>query len=184
LNFYSETPITAVTCAPTNVPAFLDGLQAVNVVGIMPGVSRQREVTVTARIGLTLDCADAVRVAEFWKFALGYEENPPPASFTSNQEWLASLGEPDTSPEDGAWLRDPAGIGPSLSILRVPEPKVAKNRLHIDIRVAADASPDKRWAAITAKAAELTKAGARTLRVHPDHHVTMADPEGNEFCVC
>jgi hypothetical protein len=138
---------------------------------------------VGVRIDLTLDCADAVRVAEFWKLALGYEDNPPPAPYASNQEWLTALGEPDTSPEDGAWLRDPAGIGPSLSILRVPEPKVAKNRLHIDVRVSA-ASPEDRWAAVTAKAAELTGAGARTLRVEHGHHVTMADPEGNEFCVC
>jgi hypothetical protein len=136
------------------------------------------------RIGLTLDCVDAVRLAEFWKVALGYEDNPPPAPYTSIQEWLTALGEPDTSPEDGAWLRDPSGIGPSLSILRVPEPKVAKNRLHIDIRVSAGVSPEDRWAAVTAKVAELTKAGARTLREDPGHHVTMADPEGNEFCAC
>jgi len=139
---------------------------------------------VSVRIGLTLDCADAVRVAEFWKFALGYEDNPPPAPYTSIQEWLTALGEPDTSPEDGAWLRDPAGIGPSLSILRVPEPKVAKSRLHIDIRVSAGVSPEEGWAAVNAKVAELTRAGARVLRVDPDRHVTMADPEGNEFCVC
>jgi Glyoxalase-like domain len=93
--------------------------------------------TMNVRIGLTLDCVDAVRLAEFWKVALGYEDNPPPAPYTSIQEWLTALGEPDTSPEDGAWLRHPSGIGPSLSILRVPEPKVAKNRLHIDIRVSA-----------------------------------------------
>ncbi len=136
------------------------------------------------RIGLTLDCVDAVRLAEFWKVALGYKDNPPPAPYTSIQEWLTALGEPDTSPEDGAWLRDPSGIGPSLSILRVPEPKVAKNRLHIDIRVSAGVSPEDRWAAVTAKVAELTKAGARTLWEDSGHHVTMADPEGNEFCVC
>lgn len=59
------------------------------------------------RLGLTFDCADAVRLAEFWKFALGYEDSPPPSPYTSIQEWLAALGEPDTNPEDGAWLRDP-----------------------------------------------------------------------------
>lgn len=138
----------------------------------------------SVRIGLTFDCADAVRLAAFWKVALGYEDNPPPVPYTSIQEWLTALGEPDTSPEDGAWLRDPSGIGPSLSILRVPEPKVAKNRLHIDIRVSAGVGPEDRWDAVTAKVAELTKAGARTLREDPGHHVTMADPEGNEFCVC
>lgn len=137
-----------------------------------------------ARIGLTFDCADAVRLGAFWKLALGYEDNPPPEPYTSVKEWLIALGEPDTSPEDGVWLRDPSGVGPSLSILRVPEPKVAKNRLHIDIRVLADGSPEERWAAVTAKVAQLTKAGATTLWEDHPHHVTMADPEGNEFCVC
>lgn len=137
----------------------------------------------SVRIGLTFDCADAVRLAEFWKFALGYEDSPPPPPYTSIQEWLAALGEPDTRPEDGAWLRDPSGVGPSLSILRVPEPKVAKNRLHIDVRVAAGLGPEDRWAAVAAKVAELTKAGATTLWEDGDH-VVMADPEGNEFCVC
>ncbi len=33
----------------------------------------------SVRIGLTFDCADAVRLAAFWKVALGYEDNPPPA---------------------------------------------------------------------------------------------------------
>jgi glyoxalase superfamily protein len=136
-----------------------------------------------ARIGLTFDCADAVRLGEFWKLALGYEENPPPAPYTSVKEWLTALGEPDSSPEDGAWLRDPSGVGPSLSILRVPESKVAKNRLHIDIPVSGDGSPEERRAAVTAKVAQLTGAGATTLWESPDH-VTMADPEGNEFCVC
>ena len=137
-----------------------------------------------ARIGLTFDCADAVRLGEFWKLALGYEDNPPPEPYTSVKEWLTALGEPDTSPEDGAWLRDPSGVGPSLSILRVPEPKVAKNRLHIDIRVSADGSPEERWAAVTVKVAQLTEAGATTLWEDHPRHVTMADPEGNEFCVC
>ena len=135
------------------------------------------------RIGLTLDCADAVRAAEFWKLALGYEDNPPPAPYTSIQEWLTALGEPDTSPQDGAWLRDPAGLGPSLSILRVPEPKGGQEP-------AAHRHPRARrvrgehWAVVTAKVAELTSAGATTLREDPEHHVVMADPEGNEFCVC
>jgi hypothetical protein len=78
------------------------------------------------RIDLTLDCANPTRLAEFWKLALGYEDEPPPAPFTSREEWLAQfdLDEDDTG--DGAWLHDPAGVGPRLSLLQVPEPKVAR----------------------------------------------------------
>jgi hypothetical protein len=40
------------------------------------------------RIDLTLDCASPTKLAEFWKLALGYEDEPPPAPFASRQEWL------------------------------------------------------------------------------------------------
>jgi hypothetical protein len=66
----------------------------------------------------------------------------------------------------------------------VPEPKTAKNRLHIDVRVAGAGTAEEKWARITEKAATLTAAGASVLWEDPGHHVTMADPEGNEFCVC
>jgi predicted enzyme related to lactoylglutathione lyase len=66
----------------------------------------------------------------------------------------------------------------------VPEPKVAKNRLHMDVRVSASVGADQRWATITEKVDRLTAAGATTLAEFPGHHVVMADPEGNEFCVC
>jgi hypothetical protein len=70
-----------------------------------------------------------------------------------------------------------------LSLLRVPEPKSAKNRLHLDLRVAGTGSPEERWARITQEVDRLSAAGATVLRPDPDHHVVMADPEGNEFCV-
>jgi Glyoxalase-like domain len=75
-------------------------------------------------------------------------------------------------------------VGPRLSLLRVPEPKVAKNRLHMDVRVAGAGSADERWARITEAVDRLAGAGATALHAFPGHHVVMADPEGNEFCVC
>ena len=135
------------------------------------------------RIDLTLDCADPTRLAAFWKLALGYEDEPPPAPFATREEWLTSQGVPEDEWDDGAWLRDPAGVGPRLSLLRVPEPKVAKNRLHIDVRVAGEGTSTERWARITEAVAQLTASGATTQQQFPGHHVFMTDPEGNEFCV-
>jgi hypothetical protein len=134
------------------------------------------------RIDLTLDCANAARLADFWKLALGYQDEPPPAPYATRQEWLQAV-DPGEDPDDGAWLCDPDGIGPRLSLLRVPEPKVAKNRLHLDLRVAGTGTPEERWARITNEVDRLAAAGATALERFPHHHVVMADPEGNEFCV-
>jgi hypothetical protein len=136
------------------------------------------------RIDLTLDCADPTRLADFWKLALGYVDEPPPAPFTTREEWLGQFALDEDDADDGAWLCDPDGVGPRLSLLQVPEPKVAKNRLHMDVRVSASAAADQRWTTITETVTRLTAAGATQLQEFPGHHVVMADPEGNEFCVC
>ncbi len=76
-----------------------------------------------------------------------------------------------------------------LAFSRVPEGKTAKNRMHIDIRVAGEAPWDmaQREQLIREKAVELVTAGATTVREesYGEHlgHVVMLDPEGNEFCV-
>jgi hypothetical protein len=127
------------------------------------------------RVDLTFDTRDAESLASFWKLALGYEDEPPPAPFTTREEWAASFGE-DPDSGGGAWLRDPSGAGPRLSLLDVPEPKVAKNRFHLDIRVGG-------WPGVVAKADELVAAGGTIQAVFEGHHIVMTDPEGNEFCV-
>ncbi|MGW7530893.1 VOC family protein [Amycolatopsis sp. NPDC054798] len=74
----------------------------------------------------------------------------------------------DDSAEDGAWLCHPDGAGP---------------RLHIDIRLPKDDDPAKRWERINAEAERLVAAGGTILVESGEHHVVMADPAGNEFCV-
>lgn len=137
----------------------------------------------TAGIDLTLDCSDAALLAAFWKTALGYVDEPPPAPFATRAEWLAQFGLPDDDPKEGAWLCHPEGVGPRLSILKVPEPKTAKNRLHIDLRIPGHGTPAERWTRIRAEAERLVGAGGSVLAEVDEHHVVMADPEGNEFCV-
>ncbi|WP_433295728.1 VOC family protein [Actinoplanes sp. CA-030573] len=111
---------------------------------------------------LGCDATDPRKLAEFWALALGY------------------VPEPGYADPDGASIIDPAGNGPAIGFLRVPESKTSKNRVHIDIRL-----PDE--AAVRAKAAELEQAGATSIREerYDGHfgHVVMLDPEGNEFCV-
>jgi hypothetical protein len=136
------------------------------------------------RIDLTLDAANPPRLAEFWKLALGYVDEPPPPPFATRADWLAAYGDPGDAVHSGAWLCDPGGVGPDLSILAVPEPKVAKNRLHMDVRVSSGVAPEGKWDRIRETVARLTEAGATVQQEYPGRHVVMADPEGNEFCVC
>lgn len=71
-------------------------------------------------------------------------------------------------------LVDPAGHGPTIWFQRVPEPKTAKNRLHLDIKI----SPSQR----DALADELIAVGGTVTRNLPGFTV-LADPEGNELCL-
>ena len=119
---------------------------------------------------LGCDAADPHRLAAFWARALGY------------------VPEPGYDEPDGASVVDPDGQGPALSFLRVPEPKTAKNRMHIDIRVGGAApDPAERERRVRDKVAELVNAGATVVgEVSYEGgfgHVVMLDPEGNEFCV-
>ncbi|HEX4214123.1 MAG TPA: VOC family protein [Candidatus Dormibacteraeota bacterium] len=136
-----------------------------------------------ARIDLTLDCATPPRLAGFWKLALGYIDEPPPPPFTTREEWIREYGDPGDTVDDAAFLKDPAGVGPRLVLMRVPEPKMLKNRLHIDVRVAGTGSAVERWERITRTVTELTAAGGITIQEFEGDHIVMADPEGNEFCV-
>jgi len=120
---------------------------------------------------LGCDAADPHRLAGFWALALGY------------------VAEPGYDDPDGASIIDPDGRGPAIGFLKVPEPKTAKNRMHIDIRVAGEPPWDmaEREQLIRAKVAELVAAGATAQREETYGerlgHVVMRDLEGNEFCV-
>lgn len=138
---------------------------------------------------VTIDCAQPGELAKFWALALGYVPTPPPSGFDSWEAWFRHQGIPEEEWDDGAYLSDPDGMAPTLSFLKVPESKVAKNRLHLDVRVGGGRQTpwDVRWPRVVAAVEKLTAAGATVVREHqmrgkPDH-VVMADPEGNEFCV-
>jgi hypothetical protein len=72
-----------------------------------------------------------------------------------------------------------------LYFQRVPEPKTVKNRLHLDLDVAARGdSIAARTADVEAEVVRLVAVGAAVIKRVSDHdhfHVTMGDPEGNEF---
>jgi hypothetical protein len=74
----------------------------------------------------------------------------------------------------------PGGAGPLLGFQRVPEPKVVKNRVHLDLRPAGTEMLD----AVVARLVDLGGRVVRPVAEEPGNaHVIMQDPEGNEFCV-
>ncbi|MFG2533604.1 VOC family protein [Streptomyces sp. NPDC048511] len=143
----------------------------------------------STRWSLTIDCARPKALAAFWALALGYVEKPPPAGFGSWEEWFVHHDVPEEEWDDGAYLADPDGAGPALSFLKVPEPKTAKNRMHLDVQAGGgrEIPWEVRWPRVTGAVERLTAAGGTVIQVHELHgrpdHVVMADPEGHEFCV-
>ncbi len=138
---------------------------------------------------VTFDCADPDQLAAFWALALGYKIPAPPAGFATWPEFLKTQGWlPEELNNSRSALVDPAGIGPRLFFQKVPEPKAAKNRVHLDVNVGgAHGTPaEERRRAVEAHIARLTEAGASEVTRFDEHGeswVVMADPEGNEFCL-
>ena len=112
---------------------------------------------------VTFDCADPERVARFWSEVLGYEHQ-------------------------GTACVDPSGVGPRLYFQRVPEGKVVKNRVHLDVRVGTGLAGEQRLAALEAECARLLPLGASRVRLltaddENESCLVMQDVEGNEFCL-
>ena len=124
---------------------------------------------------VTFDCVQPVRVARFWSEVLGYvEEVDPDEPLLYDSPWAACV--------------DPTGVGPRLFFQRVPEGKVVKNRVHLDVRVGTGLVGAERLAALEAECARLVPLGAVRGQLLVADGVNescqvMQDVEGNEFCL-
>ena len=110
---------------------------------------------------VTFDCDAVLPVAEFWSAALDRPIDADPTEF------FASIGAAD---EDR----------PSFFFAKVPEPKTAKNRCHVDLHA-------ESREAVPAEVDRLTALGATVVRDPKEefgvYWATLQDPEGNEFCI-
>ncbi len=138
------------------------------------------------QVQITFDCAEPERVARFWCEVLGYVVPPPPEGFASWDEYGRTL----PAERQGAWFAcaDPSGVGPRLYFQRVPEGKVVKNRVHLDVRVGTGLVGEERLAVLEAECARLVPLGAVRGRLLPadeenESLLLMQDIEGNEFCL-
>src|ERR1700712_4931981 len=90
---------------------------------------------------VTFDCAEPERLARFWCEVLGY------------------VVPPDQEDSPYACV-DPTGVGPRLFFQQVPEGKVVKNRVHLDVRAGAGLVGEERLAALESECARLIPLGA------------------------
>jgi hypothetical protein len=137
---------------------------------------------------VVIDCGDPARVARFWAAALGYEVQPPPPGHDTWESFLAAEGVPETEWNRASAVVDPAGHKPRLYFQRVPEGKVVKNRVHLDLNVGGGSSVplEERRRRVDAEVERVKGLGATVLRPVEEwgeYWVVMQDPEGNEFCV-
>lgn len=143
----------------------------------------------TTRLQVVFDAADPARLAEFWSAALGYRIPEPPPGHRSWDEWAEAQGIPEERWNDARAIEDPDGVRPRIFIQRVPEPKVAKNRMHLDLGVSGgpDVPLEERRTRVDAEVARLKGLGATdergAMEQRGEYWVRMRDPEGNEFCV-
>ncbi len=110
---------------------------------------------------LTFDCADPVRLADFWAASLGWEVG----DVDDEDAFVSPAGTPDNTPWQG------------LLFQKVPEGKVVKNRLHLDLR------PEDSMAAEVERSVALGATVHARVDVEGSFWTVMLDPEGNEFCI-
>jgi hypothetical protein len=137
---------------------------------------------------VTFDAEDPAALSRFWARALGYVVQPPPKGYSSWDDFAEEQGIPEERRSDMAAIIDPLGNGPRVLFQRVPEGKVAKNRVHLDINAGGTDGdePGARRRRIEDHVAGLVKAGATRLETFNrsnEFWIVMQDPEGNEFCV-
>jgi hypothetical protein len=140
-------------------------------------------------IQVVIDCADPARQARFWAEALHYEIPAPPSDFASWDDWARAQGIPEERWNDASAVEDPEGKRPRVFLQRVPEGKVAKNRMHLDLNVGGghQVPLEERRRRVDAEVDRLKALGATdergSIEQRGEYWVRMNDPEGNEFCV-
>jgi len=136
---------------------------------------------------VTIDANDTFALAEFWAAALGYVVQPPPEGSDTWEAFADEMNIPPQERDRYAAVIDPSGDGPRVLIQKVPEPKTAKNRVHLDLHISDHTAPaHERRLAIDAAAGELIALGATRGDDFEEFGAVwtvMHDPEGNEFCL-
>ena len=137
-----------------------DGELAATISRIAADAGLTSEAVVAQTVEIAIDAMDIDLVRPFWQAVLGYVEEAP----------STARGQVDA-------LLDPLRIGPSVWFQQMDRPRPQRNRIHLDVTVAADVADARIAAAVDAGGTLVSDDEARAFWV-------LADPEGNEACVC
>jgi len=138
----------------------LDVALAVEISRLAAAAGARSEPLGSQVVEVAIDATDIGAVRPFWKAVLEYIDDTTP---NSTDQVVA--------------IRDPAGIGPPFWFQQMEEPRRERSRFHIDVTVPHEVADERVAAAIAAGGVLVTDDFARSWWV-------LADPEGNEACVC
>jgi 4a-hydroxytetrahydrobiopterin dehydratase len=141
--------------AAQRISAAVDDLGLVTEPELGPGSPRSVQM-----LEIAIDALDIAAIRPFWRAVMGYGNEP---------------GSDGTEP--GAGLADPVGQGPSIWFQQMDEPRPQRNRIHFDVVVPHDETEHRIQAALAA-------GGRVTYDAEAPAFWVLADPEGNEACVC
>lgn len=136
---------------------------------------------------VTIDCSAPHDLADWWARTLGWDVEPSDPDFIRSMVAQGFATDAETTTHHGVlvWRTgaaiqhpDGTGVAPRVLFQLVPEAKTVKNRVHLDVRIG-DGDIDALVARLTAEGATFLHDGQQG----PHTWVTVADPEGNEFCV-
>ncbi|HEX4983265.1 MAG TPA: VOC family protein [Ilumatobacteraceae bacterium] len=113
-----------------------------------------------SRLEVAIDAIDIDAVRPFWQAVLGYVEELPR---TPGGQVVAIV--------------DPDRIGPAFWFQQMDAPRPQRNRIHLDVTVPHDVADERVAAALAAGGTLVSAESARAFWI-------LADPEGNEACVC
>jgi hypothetical protein len=134
---------------------------------------------------VTIDSSSPHELADWWAEALGWTVEPSDEAFIRRMIEAGHASEEDTTThrgvlvwKEGAAITSPDPGRPRVLFQQVAEGKTVKNRVHLDLRPGGEDPATAVDRLIAMGATELWRASQG-----PHSWVTLADPEGNEFCV-
>ncbi len=136
-------------------------------------------------VQVSIDSSAPHDLADWWAETLGWSVEVQDEAFIQRMVDTGAASEADTTRHRGAlvWrvgaaIHSPEPGRPRVLFQQVPEEKTVKNRVHLDVSVGAERRETEVARLVARGATELWRAAQG-----PHAWVTLADPEGNEFCV-